>query len=67
MHKSIKRYQILKWLFQNLIKCLVDGKMKELRFQTFVLNRSPRKGALLKETRALTLRGKPWLSSEGLR
>lgn len=35
--------------------------------QTFVPGKSPWKGALLKDTRALTLRGNPWLSSEGVR
>lgn len=35
--------------------------------QTLVPGNNPRKGALLKDTRALTLRGNPWLSREGLR
>lgn len=34
---------------------------------TLAPGKSPRKGARLKDTRALTLRGKPWLRREGTR
>lgn len=45
-----------------------EGQSVEGReLPTFVPGRNPRKGARLKDTRALTLRGKPWLSREGLR
>lgn len=68
--KVVKK--IKKWFLFSFKSLAIPDKTDcsnhyQHKVQTFKPGSNPRKGALLKDTRALTLRGKPWLSREGFR